>query len=94
DGKTIASGSDDGIIKLWNREGKELLTLTGHKYGVNSISFSPDGQKIASAGYDNKIILWDLNLDSLMEKGCRWVGGYLKYNPNVSESDRHLCDGI
>ncbi|HBL57444.1 MAG TPA: hypothetical protein DDZ80_02455, partial [Cyanobacteria bacterium UBA8803] len=94
DGQTIASGSNDGTVKLWNLQGKELLTLTGHQREVNSVSFSPDGQTIASASYDGTVILWDLNLDSLMAKGCRWVGGYLKYNPNVSDSDRHLCDGI
>ncbi|MCP2729438.1 WD40 repeat domain-containing protein [Limnofasciculus baicalensis] len=79
---------------MWNLEGKELLTLTGHKDIVFSISFSPDGETIASGSGDGKIILWNLNLDRLMEKGCRWVGDYLKYNPNVSDSDRHLCEGI
>ncbi|MGK7873838.1 MAG: hypothetical protein AB4426_11160 [Xenococcaceae cyanobacterium] len=32
--------------------------------------------------------------DALMERSCDWVRGYLLNNPNVSESDKHLCDGI
>jgi hypothetical protein len=42
-----------------------------------------------------QIKLWDLNLDSLMAKSCDWVRSYLQ-NPTakLSESDRHLCDGI
>jgi hypothetical protein len=38
------------------------------------------------------VILWNFNLDSLMELGCSWVHDYLKNNPNVSQSDRRLCD--
>ncbi|HBR75839.1 MAG TPA: hypothetical protein DEA78_19570, partial [Cyanobacteria bacterium UBA11159] len=59
DGKTIASGSDDGIIKLWNLEGKELLTLMGHESRVRSISFSPDGKTIASGSWDGTVKLWN-----------------------------------
>ena len=58
------------------------------------MSFSCDGQTLASASYDDTIKLWNLNLDSLMAKSCDLVRGYLTHNPNVSESDKHLCEGI
>jgi WD40 repeat protein len=93
-GQTIATASEDKTIKLWNREGKLLHTLKGHKAAVNSISFSPDGQTIASASEDGTVILWNLDLDELLVCACNWVRDYLKTNPNVSESDRHLCDDI
>jgi WD40 repeat protein len=35
-------------------------TLRGHKESVLSISFSPDGEKLASGSADNTIIIWDL----------------------------------
>jgi WD40 repeat protein len=38
-------------------EGK---TLRGHKESVLSISFSPDGEKLASGSADNTIIIWHL----------------------------------
>lgn len=38
--------------------------------------------------------VWTLDLDKLLVRGCDWVRGYLENNPNVSESDRTLCDGI
>jgi WD40 repeat protein len=94
DGKTIASASDDYTIKLWSLKGLELQTFRGHSYGVNSVSFSPDGKAIASASDDGLVMLWNLDLDDLLERGCNWLRDYLKTNPNVSESDRHLCDGI
>ncbi len=94
DGQLIASASRDHTIKLWSRDGRELQTLNGHSTVVHSISFSPDGQTLASASADGTVILWNFSLDSLMELGCSWVADYLKNNPNVSESDRCLCDGI
>ncbi|MEH2180877.1 WD40 repeat domain-containing protein, partial [Nostoc sp.] len=60
DGKTIASGSDDKTIKLWNLAGQELITLKGHSSTVNSVAFSPDGKTIASGSDDKTIKLWNL----------------------------------
>jgi WD40 repeat protein len=58
------------------------------------VSFSPDGQTIASSSDDDTIILWNLNLNDLLARGCNWVGDYLDHNRNLDEGDRHLCDGI
>jgi WD40 repeat protein len=100
DGKTLASGSGDDTIKVWNlATGKPITTLTGHSLSVRSVSFSPDGKTLAS-GSDDKTIkvwnfkVWNLDLDNLLVRGCDWVRDYLKNNPNVSESDSILCDGI
>ncbi|AOW99991.1 hypothetical protein BJP34_11475 [Moorena producens PAL-8-15-08-1] len=103
DGQTLASGSDDNTIKHWNLEtGKVIHTLIEHDGAVNSVSFSRDGQTLASGSLDNTIKLFriklfrnlDLNLDSLMAKTCDWLRHYLENNPNVSESDRQLCDKV
>ncbi|MFB2895498.1 TIR domain-containing protein [Aerosakkonemataceae cyanobacterium BLCC-F50] len=58
DGQMIASGSDDNTVKLWNRDGKLLKTLTDHKDSVYSVAFSPDGKLMASASVDKTIKLW------------------------------------
>jgi WD40 repeat protein len=96
----LASGSADNTIKLWNIEsGQELRTLKGHNGSVSSISFSPDGKTLATGSFDQTVKLWhlpdwELDVDSLLDRSCDWVRNYLTYDPQVSESDRHLCDGI
>ncbi len=62
---------------------------------VNSVSFSPDGKIIATASSDNTARLWSVeNLDQLLVRGCNWLHDYLQNNPNLNESDKHLCDDI
>jgi hypothetical protein len=53
DGKTLASGSTDGTVKLWEvGTGRELATLTGHARVVRSVAFAPDGKTLASGSTD------------------------------------------
>jgi WD40 repeat protein len=62
DRPTLASGSQDNTIKLWNANtGKCLRTLKRHTKYVNSVAFSPDGRTLASGSNDNTIKLWNAN---------------------------------
>ncbi|CAD5955627.1 putative WD repeat-containing protein alr3466 [Planktothrix agardhii] len=61
DGRTLASGSFDNRIKLWDVQSqREIATLTGHSSYVTSVAFSPDGRTLASGSDDNTIKLWDV----------------------------------
>ena len=41
--------------------GQCLKTLQGHTNGIWSVTFSPDGQQLASGSEDGTIKLWDVN---------------------------------
>src|ERR1039458_6579369 len=60
DGRTLASGSKDHTIKLWDvANGQLLRTLQVHTDAVYSVAFSPDGHTLASGSIDKTIKLRD-----------------------------------
>jgi WD40 repeat protein len=63
DGKTLASGGDDQVVRLWDAAtGREVRQFRGHTYPILAVAFAPNGKTIASASaiHDNTIRLWDV----------------------------------
>jgi WD40 repeat protein len=69
DGSRIATGGHDATVKLWDaRTGLETLTLDARDASdpqipgateVDAIAFSKDGTRLASAGNDQRVKVWD-----------------------------------
>ncbi|QRV92063.1 Tyrosine kinase family catalytic domain protein [Ceratobasidium sp. AG-Ba] len=60
DGRFLASGSGNGIVRNCTVAGRTLDTLLGGCSTVRSIAFSPDGRYIASGSDNNAVRIWDM----------------------------------
>ena len=75
DGRTLVAKSypsqTEIAVYLWDidptdiRKSELRCLLSGHKVGVNSIAFSPDGKSLASGHRHKNIRLWDLETGRL-----------------------------
>jgi len=76
--KLFASGSFDKLIKVWNKELKLELTLTGHKRGITDLSFSKYAKILASSSTDKTIKLWNLSDGSCLNTLTGHLASVLK----------------
>lgn len=65
DGRLLATGGDDHLVRLWNltdpKHPKPVgKPLAGHTNTVFAVAFSPSGNLLATAGADRTVRLWDL----------------------------------
>lgn len=61
DGCRAVSGSDDGMIRVWDLDTGELVhRLDGHRGTVHAVAVSADGTRAISGADDHDVRVWDL----------------------------------
>ena len=61
DGRLIATGANDKVIRLWHaHDGSPAGTLNGHEDAILRLAFSHHGRWLLSASYDGTARLWDV----------------------------------
>jgi WD40 repeat protein/transcriptional regulator with XRE-family HTH domain len=68
DERSLASGSFDGSVTLWNVASGAPIWSGWHTKGTNCLAFAPDGDLLASGGHEATIRLWDPKLGTLLEE--------------------------
>ncbi len=69
DGQKIIAGQRNGTVYLWDKSGKQLLkTWAAHGSYITTISFSKDGQTLATAGGEDGLArIWTVTGNKLGE---------------------------
>jgi len=87
-GKTIASGGDNGKVRLWDVETRKvILKWTGHTEVVYALCWSADGKRVASGSWDGTARVWDVKRGKnvlTIRTEYHWVWAVI-YSPDSSK---------
>lgn len=61
DSKRLATGHDDGAVRIWDLEGEQpVQEIQGQRTAIAALAFSADGQQLAAASEDRIIRVWEV----------------------------------
>jgi WD40 repeat protein len=84
DGLSVAVGYTDGaIVVSHSRNGKTVMTLSGHRASVSTLCFNIEGLRLVSGSEDCSIKIWDIHAGMLVTTlyGHRDTVRHVTYSP-------------
>lgn len=61
DGSLLATGSYDGVTRLWDTKGEQRMAHTEHKGAVFTLRFNESSDLLLSGSVDKTSVVWDVN---------------------------------
>jgi WD40 repeat protein len=94
DGRFLASGGGDALIRIWDVKTSKLVQspFAGHTGDIEDIEFSPDGKYMFTSSEDKSIKIWDVQGAKLLYTLVGFSsGGYVIFD----QQQRYLAsDGF
>src|SRR5262249_45975204 len=92
DGRHLASGSGDGMVKFWDWDPKRLgekqkarrtLRARAHAHGF-SMAFSPDSRRLVAGGEENTVKIWGVETGEILQtlRGRRGDAWAVAFSPD------------
>lgn len=98
DGRYLAFSTrhPESAVRVWDRVNHQIvMTLQGHGNTVQSVRYSPDGTRIASASFDQTVRLWDAKKGDLIAKLTGHTGKVemISFSPSGDQLISGAADG-
>lgn len=74
DSRLLATGEDDGTIRIWNIETRQnMITFSDHRETVNTLDWSEDGRLLASGSQDFTARIYYMDVNEVVEIAKRQI---------------------
>lgn len=60
-GDYMLTGEGKGQVTLWDKNGQEIRSFSGHTSGISGVAFSPNDDMVLSGSKDKTAILWNID---------------------------------